>query len=130
MISSDDNGSSFTSPVKVNNKKGDADLPWNAPPIRFGPDNEVFVIWNKIIPDEIIFGIPDIRMAKSVDGGKTFEPTIQPAKEEPISEKAFADLAITKNGTILIPYVNNGAGNSQRKCFRIRYEQVRLQYSD
>ena len=107
MISSDNNGSSFTPPVKVNDKEGDADPAYISPPIRFGPNNEIFVSWGKIVHHETFWGIGDIRLAKSVDGGKSFEPTIYPAKNEPTSEKLYADLAISKNGTILIPYVNN-----------------------
>ncbi len=107
MVNSQDNGSSFSQPVRVNDREGDADPAYISPPIRFGPNNEVFVSWGKIVPHETFWGIGDIRLAKSVDGGKSFEPTIYPAKNEPISEKLYADLAISKNGTILIPYVNN-----------------------
>jgi hypothetical protein len=107
MISSENNGSSFSSPIRVNDKEGDADPAYISPPIRFGPNNEIFVSWGKIVPHETFWGIGDIRLAKSVDGGKSFEPTIYPAKNEPMSEKLYADLAISKNGTILIPYVNN-----------------------
>ncbi|MDN5867414.1 MAG: glycoside hydrolase [Candidatus Nitrosocosmicus sp.] len=107
MVNSDNNGSSFSSPVRVNDKEGDAE-PNVSPPIRFGPNNEIFVLWHNSVPSESIpWGIPDIRLAKSVDGGKTFGPTISPAKNEPVSERGWADLAISKNGTILIPYVNN-----------------------
>jgi len=107
MISSDNNGTTFSSPVRVNDKEGDADPAYISPPIRFGPNNEIFVSWGKIVPHDTFWGIGDIRLAKSIDGGKSFEPTISPAKNEPVSEKLYADLAISKNGTILIPYVNN-----------------------
>lgn len=107
MINSADNGSSFSSPVRVNDKEGDADPAYISPPIRFGPNNEIFVSWGKIVPHETFWGIGDIRLAKSIDGGTSFEPTINPAKNESVSEKLYADLAVSKNGTILIPYVNN-----------------------
>lgn len=103
MNSSDNNGSSFTPPVRINEKEGDADPAYISPPIRFGLNNEIFVSWGKIVPHETFWGIGDIRLTKSVDGGKSFEPAIYPAKNEPISEKLYADLAISKNGTILIP---------------------------
>jgi hypothetical protein len=107
MISSDNNGSSYTSPVRVNDEEEHAD-PNVSPPIRFGPNNEVFVLWHTLLPGESIpWGIPDIRLAKSIDGGETFDPTINPAKNESISERGWADLAISNNGTILIPYVDN-----------------------
>ncbi|MDN5845638.1 MAG: glycoside hydrolase [Candidatus Nitrosocosmicus sp.] len=111
MLSSADNGSSFTKPVRVNDKEGDAGgyaMNWWSPPIRFGSDNEIFVSWSKVVPAEGPFGnIVDFRLAKSVDNGKTFEPTIYPTKDLPVSEKGYADLAISNNGTILMPYVNN-----------------------
>ena len=43
IISSADNGSSFSTPVRVNGKEGDADPAYISPPIRFGPTNEIFV---------------------------------------------------------------------------------------
>jgi hypothetical protein len=107
MIQSQDNGSTFSEPVQVNSEDGDADPAYISPPIRFGPDGEIYVSWGKIVPHETFWGVGDIRLARSIDGGKSFEPTIYPAKDEPISEKLYADLAISKNGTILIPYVNN-----------------------
>ena len=107
MTQSQDNGSTFTDPIRVNSKEGDADPAYISPPIRFGSNGEIFVSWGKIVPHETFWGVGDIRLARSTDGGKSFEPTIYPAKSEPLSEKLYADLAISSNGTILIPYVNN-----------------------
>ena len=107
MIQSQDNGTTFTDPVRVNSKEGDADPAYISPPVRFGPQGEIFVSWGRIVPHETFWGVGDIRLARSTDGGKSFEPTIYPAINEPISEKLYADLAISSNGTILIPYVNN-----------------------
>jgi hypothetical protein len=107
MIQSHDNGTTFTDPVRVNSKEGDADPAYVSPPVRFGPQEEIFVSWGRIVPHETFWGVGDIRLARSTDGGKSFEPTIYPAINEPISEKLYADLAISSNGTILIPYVNN-----------------------
>jgi hypothetical protein len=107
MIQSQDNGTTFTDPVRVNSKEGDADPAYVSPPVRFGPQGEIFVSWGRIVPHETFWGVGDIRLARSTDDGKTFEPTIYPAINEPISEKLYADLAISSNGTILIPYVNN-----------------------
>jgi len=72
MISSDNNGSSFTPPVRVNEKEGDADPAHISPPIRFGLNNEILVSWGKIVPHETFWGIGGIRLTKSVDGGKSF----------------------------------------------------------
>jgi hypothetical protein len=107
MIQSQDNGTTFTDPLRVNSKEGDADPAYISPPVRFGPEGEIFVSWGRIVPHETFWGVGDIRLARSIDGGKSFELTIYPAIHEPISEKLYADLAISRNGTILIPYVNN-----------------------
>jgi hypothetical protein len=107
MTQSQDNGSTFTDPIRVNSEEGDADPAYISPPIRFGSNGEIFVSWGKIVPHETFWGVGDIRLARSTDGGKSFEPTIYPAKGVPLSEKLYADLAISSNGTILIPYVNN-----------------------
>ena len=128
MISSDNNSSSFHPPVKVNDKEGDADPAYISPPIRFGPNNEIFVSWGKIVPHETFWGIGDIRLAKSIDGGKGFEPTIYPAKNEPVSEKLYADLAISKNGTILVPYVNNELVAVNESSVAYDMDKLRLHY--
>lgn len=52
MIQSQDNGTTFTDPVRVNSKEGDADPAYVSPPVRFGPQGEIFVSWGKIVSHE------------------------------------------------------------------------------
>jgi hypothetical protein len=43
MIQSQDNGSTFSEPIQVNSKDGDTDPAYISPPIRFGPNGEIYV---------------------------------------------------------------------------------------
>ena len=47
-----------------------------------------------------------MRLAKSVDGGSTFLPTISPANDT-VGEKAFFDLAVSKNNSLYITYLDS-----------------------
>ncbi|MGD1837746.1 MAG: sialidase family protein [Nitrososphaeraceae archaeon] len=107
MMQSGDNGISFSNLTRVNSMEGDTNNSGIAPPIRFSDNGDIYVGWIRIEPTEKFWGIGDLRLAISIDGGASFEKTIKPAKNESISEKLYADLAISNNGTILIPYVDN-----------------------
>lgn len=97
----------FSTPVKVNDVDIDPDQ-GTVIPIRFGPDGEMYVVWNH--PGEhpdFWGGIMNLRSAKSMDYGRTFEPSIDPASALPKSEKIYPELEVTKEGVLLMPYVNN-----------------------
>ncbi|MFM8658950.1 MAG: sialidase family protein [Candidatus Nitrosotenuis sp.] len=107
LIKSSDNGNTFSEPTKVNDKTGDATSGGYTNPMQFGPNGEVYVEWQQIQEDPNFYGVTNIRLAKSLDGGSSFEPAIDPAKGLPTSEKLFPELAVSKTGTIVIPYINN-----------------------
>jgi hypothetical protein len=47
-----------------------------------------------------------LRLAKSIEGGATFLPTTSPGNDTP-TEKAFFDLAVSKNNSIYITYLDS-----------------------
>lgn len=107
MMKSYDDGKTFSSPIQVNDKDGDASPGGYTNPIQISPSGEVFIAWQQVDEHPQFFGIYNIRLAKSTDGANTFEPTIDPGKNLEASEKLYPELAVSGKGTILIPYINN-----------------------
>ena len=67
-----------TQPVRVNGKDGDAMPHLQAPAqVAVGAGSEVYVVWHnsKPRPGESFPG-SDLRFARSLDGGESFEPTL------------------------------------------------------
>lgn len=116
LLSSNDGGKTFTEPVQVNDIDGDAYIADYAIPVRVDSENNgVYVLWQHIKGNESginfyesDFGAGDLKLGKSLDGGKSFQPAISPSGNETPTEKWYADLAVYNNGSnILIPYIDN-----------------------
>jgi hypothetical protein len=110
MSKSTDNGVSFSNPVRINQEVGDASPDaWTAPRILLGNTGEVFVIWHVIDESnkEFAYGTSSLRLARSLDGGQSFEPTTNPANDT-VGEKAFFGTAISpSDGRIYISYLDS-----------------------
>lgn len=115
ITKSRDNGSSFSTPTRINDKPGDAADTWNTIPIRFGSNNEVYVAWmvSKDHPD-FPGGITELRISRSLDGGNTFSTAVNPLKNYP-SEKAFFDLSINGNDTLYLSFLDSQTNKSGTK---------------
>jgi len=107
LISSTDGGQTFSEPVRVNHIPGNASAMWNTIPVKFGPNGEVYVAW-MVMKDHPDFpwGITEMRIASSTDGGRTFSPAVNPVTGAP-SEKAFFDLAVSSSGTLFLSYLDS-----------------------
>lgn len=112
---SSDNGSSFSTPIMINDKPGDAADTWNTIPIRFGSNNEIYVTWmvSKDHPD-FPWGITELRISKSLDNGSTFSSAINPLMNYP-SEKAFFDLSVSGNNTLYLSFLDSQTNESGTK---------------
>ncbi|NOS62307.1 MAG: exo-alpha-sialidase [Nitrosarchaeum sp.] len=107
MMKSYDDGKTFSLPIQVNDKDGDASPGGYTNPIQISPSGEVFIAWQQVDEHPQFFGIYNIRLAKSTDGGSSFSPAVDPGKNLEASEKLYPELAVSGKGTILIPYINN-----------------------
>jgi len=105
-------GDAFTAPIRVNDIAGDAAPHEQAPAqIATGPDNAVYVVWQNQTPiDGRRFPASDLRFARSLDGGRTFEPTItindDTASGVP-SSHTFHDIVVAKDGAIYISWIDS-----------------------
>ncbi|MDF0680589.1 MAG: sialidase family protein [Candidatus Nitrosocosmicus sp.] len=109
LVKSTDNGSSFTDPVQVNNIPGDATMnAWTTTKIALGPNNEIYILWHVVDESnkEFAYGSSTLRLAKSTDDGRTFLPATSPGNDT-LTEKAFFDLAVSKNNSIYISYLDS-----------------------
>lgn len=110
MSKSLDDGTSFSEPVRVNQVVGDASPDaWTSPRILLGSTGEIYVVWHVIDEsiEEFAYGLSTLRLASSLDGGQSFEPTVYPANDT-ITEKAFFDAAVSPHdGTIYISYLDS-----------------------
>ncbi len=107
-VGSGDGGKTFTEPVRVNKIPEEASYKsYNAAPARFGPNGEVYVLWQHASSNHSkIEGMSDFRLAMSSDGGKTFGPEINPTANELPSYQQFGELAVSNNGTVIVGYMD------------------------
>lgn len=105
-------GETFSPPVRVNHIPGDAAPHEQAPAqVATGPDNAVYVVWqNQTHIEGRRFPSSDLRFARSLDGGRTFDPTItindDTASGIP-SSHTFHDIAVAKDGAIYISWIDS-----------------------
>jgi hypothetical protein len=108
---SDDMGKTFSNPVRVNSKEGEVqlDAQWSAPALGVGPNSEVYVVWYNASfsePEKYPYGLVTMRFASSLDGGKTFQPTINPAPNDPKGEQSYPYMVVSNDNKIYISYLN------------------------
>jgi hypothetical protein len=108
---SDDGGKTFSAPVRVNNKEGDGNLSaqWSAPALAVGPKGEVYAAWyhnENPDPAKYPWGITSLQFTRSLDGGKIFEPARDPTPNDPIGERSYPYMVVSKDNHIYISYLN------------------------
>ena len=105
MLQHSSQSGGFSAPVRVNSRAGDGAVRNENPPkIAVGPDNEVYVVW----ASERERWKGNIRFARSMNGGKTFEPAIDlnsDASQRPIS-RAFQSIAVDAKGRIFVVWID------------------------
>lgn len=100
----------FAPPVRVNDVPGDAGAHEQAPAqVAVGPEGNVYVLWQKTTPIEgRRFPASDLRLARSTDGGRSFEPAIyvnDDAGGRPTSH-TFHDLEVAPDGIVYASWID------------------------
>jgi hypothetical protein len=104
MLQHSQAGAAFSSAVRVNNRPGDGAVRNENPPKIAGPNNEVYVVW----ASERERWKGNIRFARSVNGGKFFEPAIDlnsDASQQPIS-RAFQSIVVDRKGRVFVAWID------------------------
>ena len=98
-------------PVRVNDIHGDAAPHTQAPAqVAVGPEGNIYVVWqNNTHIEGRRFPVSDLRLARSTDGGRTFEPAIyvnDDAGATPASH-TFHDVAVSDDGTVYVSWIDS-----------------------
>jgi len=108
----------LTSGVRVDSHPGGGAVRNENPPkIAVGPNNEVYVVW----ASERERWKGNIRFARSLNGGKTFEPAIDlnsEASQQPIS-RAFEAIAVDTKGRIFVAWIDERNKTSKDRAAEI-----------
>lgn len=101
---------SGTQPVRVSPADLSVDGLHQAPGLAVGPGGEIYVTWSssKPKPAGALFA-SDLRLSRSLDGGRTFEPPLRVNEDRPTSH-AFEGLAVAADGTVLVSWIDTRGG--------------------
>jgi len=101
-------------PVRVNDRLGDAAPHEQAPAqVAVGPRGEVYVAWQKRVPVEgMRFGSSTVRFARSLDGGRSFEPAFDlPDDAGPLAtSRTFHSLLVLADGRLAAAWLDGRGG--------------------
>ncbi|MBL7002071.1 MAG: exo-alpha-sialidase [Nitrosopumilus sp.] len=110
-----DNGKTFSDSVRINSIDGNVVLDGRvAPTITFGNDGQVYALWANSTPEPNLFmGVyRTLIFAQSLDGGKSFLPSIEIAANELPSGKFFQNMAVSGDGNIHVAWLDSPAKNN------------------
>ena len=95
----------------INNIQGEVqlDAQWSPPALGVGPNSEVYVVWYNADysePEKYPYGQVTMRFARSLDGGNTFQPAVNPAPNDPKGEQSYPYMTVSDDNRIYISYLN------------------------
>lgn len=106
----EDGGATFSAPVRVNDQPGDATPHDQAPAqVAVGPEGNVYVLWQKKTPVEwLMMGAADLRLARSTDGGRSWEPaiTVNDDADGAPARHSFHNLVVAADGTVYVSWID------------------------
>ena len=85
------------------------DAQWSPPALGVGPNSEVYVVWYNADysePEKYPYGQVTMRFARSLDGGNTFQPAVNPAPNDPKGEQSYPYMTVSDDNHIYISYLN------------------------
>jgi hypothetical protein len=109
----------FGEPVRANDVSGEAAPHEQAPSqTAVGPNGEVYVVWQTRVPIAgRRFPASDLRLARSTDGGGTFEPahTVNDDAGATPTSHTFHDLYVAEDGTVYASWIDGRTTESARR---------------
>jgi hypothetical protein len=107
-------------PVRVNPDGLFVESLHQPPGLALGPGDEVYVSWSspKPVPEGAFFA-SDLRLSRSLDGGKTFESPLRVNEDRPISH-SFEGLGVTSDGTVLVSWIDSRDGGNSAATYLAR----------
>jgi len=97
-------------PVRVNPEGLTVESLHQPPGIAIGRGDEIYLTWSsaKPVPAGGLFA-SDLRLSRSLDGGRTFEGPLRVNGDRPISH-SFEGLAVAPDGTVLVSWIDSRDG--------------------
>ena len=97
-------------PVRVNPAGMTLESLHQPPGIALGPADEMYLSWSsaKPVPLGGLFA-SDLRLSRSLDGGRTFDSPLRVNEDRPISH-SFEGLAVASDGTVLVSWIDSRDG--------------------
>jgi hypothetical protein len=107
-------------PVRVNPEGLSVDSLHQPPGLALGPGGEVYVSWSsaKPVPEGGLFA-SDLRLSRSLDGGRTFENPLRVNEDRPISH-SFEGLGVAPDGTVIVSWIDSRDGVSTASTYLAR----------
>ena len=106
--------------LQVNSQGMEVDSLHQSPGIAVGPNNEVYVSWSsaKAKPEGTLFA-SDLRLSRSLDGGRSFDSPLRINEDRPISH-SFEGLAVADDGTVFVSWIDSREGWEKANTYLAR----------
>ena len=118
---SDRPGGALGNPVKVNHPSEEVYYRQESPALVV-QGNQVFITWSnthpKITPDKPFAG--ELRLSRSMDGGRTFEPSILVNDDGLVAQHTFDSIQRAPNGTLHMAWIDAREGRKEPGTFAAR----------
>ncbi|HMS85795.1 MAG TPA: sialidase family protein [Nitrospira sp.] len=118
---SENPGGPLGAPVKVNQPSEEVYYRQESPALVVH-ENEVFVTWSKthpkITPDKPFAS--ELRLSRSTDGGRTFEPSVLVNDDGLVSQHTFDSIQRAANGTLYMAWIDAREGKKEPGTFVAR----------
>jgi len=113
-------GAGEPTPVRVNPDDLSMEALHHPPRLVVAPAGEIYLSWSsaKPIPEGTLFA-SDLRLSRSVDGGKSFVGHLRVNEDRSISH-SFDGLAAASDGTVLVSWLDSRAGGPNAGTYLAR----------
>ena len=97
-------------PIKVNPPELTVEALHHSPLLATGPGGEIYLSWSSDRPKPAgTLYASDLRLSRSLDGGRTFGAPVRVTEDQPISH-SFDGLAVAPDGTVLLTWIDGREG--------------------
>jgi hypothetical protein len=113
-------------PVRVNPAGTSVDALHQAPGLVAGPQGELYLTWSSRRPVPVggLFA-SDLRLSRSLDGGKTWEGHVRVTDDTPTSH-SFEGLAVAPDGTVIVAWIETRDGKAATFVSRVGERGTRV----